>query len=664
MDDGELLAHLQQLVQGYSLNREDGELSSRRKRLQRYHDGELYGTADETKPGRSRVVTREVLQTVRWSLPRVVRSCLTGRPVSFQPTSGEDVEAAEQETDAALWAIRAAPNAFGELWSFAYSTLLMPNAYLKVWWDDTPEYDIGEIEGKEQIEIAMVDADSNAELLDVRQREDGLFDATVRYAYTTPQLRYESIPEEEMLIAANATHLDLDKVPWLAHRPTTMTDGDLIAMGIDEDVVASIPSSDIWMWQSERQNRANTEDETRVPQQPLAGMEYKEVYDWWGFVDFDGDGYAERRHVMYGGSEVLLNEYADHQPFVAAASLPQPHRHVGMSQAEPAMPWQRVSSELARQGLNNIYRINARRNAISRDANVDTDQFASAVQDGWYEVDGDPARAVAPEIVPVMYQHVLAGQDWVAQQLAAETGVSKTVTGADAAAMAGSTMGAYLEASGQASEVLELVVRCFAESGMAGLMRKAHHILRTRETGEMMAEVNGQYMPVAPSSWAKRTTMVALVGSGTGAPREKISALMATLDLQREALSAGLATPSRIYNTLEDLMAQMGRGTAARYFLDPDSEEAQAMAQAKAEADRVAQEQAQMQAQQLAQFTEAQLMNEMAKRSIDREKAAGDIIEARDKSAQAWTELELENKVDIEGVGINEPAYPRVVRDR
>ena len=99
MDDLELASLIDDKIKD-GIGGADGELSTTRQdNLDRYF-GELYGYEVE---GESSVVTRDVMETIEWAMPSIMRSFAVGRHVvSFKPTGAQDEAQADQETEA-VW---------------------------------------------------------------------------------------------------------------------------------------------------------------------------------------------------------------------------------------------------------------------------------------------------------------------------------------------------------------------------------------------------------------------------------------------------------------------------------------------------------------------------------------------------------------------------------
>ncbi len=655
MDDRELCSMIDNWKHR-GVNDDVDEISQRRQLAYDYYLQEHYG---DEQDGYSKAVTGEVMEVVEWAMPSLMRTFLTGQPARFRALTAQDQGQAEHESAVVNWVIRAANESYSELSQWFREALLYPNAYLKVWWDARTEYEFDEYEGLSEDQLIGLQMDDGVEIMAVEQSERMVimvdpatgqpvqqpvpqFALTLRSERKVSRLRFEATPPEEVIVASNHTTLNLDDAEYVIHEQSEVTRSDLIAMGYDYDTVMSLQSKDDDLSDQEKTSRRDTIDENTglsdLPdQEMLQRVEYIECY---GQIDADGDGYAERRKICKSGDTILRNEYSAYQPFCTLTCLIQPHRHVGYGTAESAMQIQRQNSTLKRQMLDNLYRTNRPR-AIGRQ--VDADAFNNYIPHSL--IDGDPTK-IAWEQVPVVVGNVLPFLEWQDSELSAVTGISKHSMGMDAETLAQSTMGAYMEAAGQSSQRLEMLIRTFAETGIAQLMLKVHELLRRHQDQPLEAEITGEWTQVDPRNWQTRTDVVAGVGIGHGSHRERAAAAMQTLEVQREAMQAGLSTPKKVYQSLEDLMAALGKPDASLYFVDPDSPEGQQMAQQRAQ-----QVQAEQQAQQQAMMAQFQMLQ--AQMQAEFQKIRQDAVKQQQENERKWGEIELKYATDIIGRGID-----------
>ena len=155
-----------------AMNDEDGDISDVREENFNYYIGAEYGNE---RAGYSKFVTREVLETVEWVLPSVLRVFLSGdNIVEFEPLTPKDEKQAQQETDIANYFIMRANNSgqggFLPLHHWMKDALMYPNGYLKVYIEEKTITDVGVVTGLSDVGVSMLEEDPDVEILEQRSR--------------------------------------------------------------------------------------------------------------------------------------------------------------------------------------------------------------------------------------------------------------------------------------------------------------------------------------------------------------------------------------------------------------------------------------------------------------------------------------------------------------
>ena len=656
----DLNAWLEGMAQ-HALNRTDEELSQIRSTAYSRYMGEVYGNEEE---GYSQVRTREVLETIEWAMPGLLRIFMhTSNVANFQPIGRNDIEAARIET-------RVVNRQFHKLgtWetlnAWFRDALMYPNGYSKVWWDDAIDQKHTRFEDMTPIQLGMLEQNEDVEIDEVRPAASGttgLFDVSFWTFNTTGRIAWEAVPPEEVLVYGKHNRICLDSARWVAHYRNP-TRGELLDMGIEEAVVMQLAADTLLDSSTERENRAKYQDEDPETSSYLTGIaELDEEVDWfesYGRVDWNDDGVQEYRKMCFSSGMVIVNEETDYQPLCALGAIPQSHRHTALSMFDLSEDVQEINTVQTRQMLDNLYRTNRPRQFAGRGVNVD--QLMSYVPFGVVEMSSPDD--VITENIPSVIQQVLPAMDQQRSNLEMRTGMSRMMHGMDADKLAQTTMGAYFEALGIASQRLEFIARCFGETGVKDVLLKMHHLLRTHQGSiQESLEVAGEWIDVSPTNWRERDQMEVKVGLGTGSQRERISSGMALLDVQKEALSHGLTTKSRIFSNLQEITEAMGKSDADMYFLDPRYDEAVELDRMRSQKE---QEASQREQQNIEAAINAQVAPQMAKVQAEVKKNADltlmkmnelrqKLVEAENQHMQAMAKLELEYNVDIRDQGVD-----------
>lgn len=649
MSDRQLVSFLGRKINA-SLNDEDGDLSDVRKENFNYYVGAEYGSERE---GYSKYVSREVLETVEWALPSVLRVFLADDEiVCFDPVGPEDVQQAKQETAAANYYVMKSNRAqsFLALHHWMKDALMYPNGYLKCYVEEATRTDVGTVTGINEMGVQMLSEDPEVEILEQRERVElvtqetpqgpqtqpiKVFDLKIRTTKQIMELRLAPVPPEECLVSHECTSLDLDEADFVCHR-TRKSYTQLVEEGYDPDELDQVGSKDDNTWNDERVNRLFYEDED--PQQAEEAdpsMRLFWVHECYARVDFDGDGLGERRCITMIGDRIFDNYETNYQPMIALSSVLMQHKHTGMSFVDIVKDLQLLSSTLIRQLLDNIYKLNVGKKYFSEDSLTEDGSTIEAMlntQAEWVPVRGPANMAVHPdqhqsvvgELLPVI-QHVDAWR-------AARTGVQPEAT-LDGNALQEVRQDVFANAMDRASQRIEMLVRIFAETGWRMLMLKVHQLLRSHWDIPKMIQLNGQWINVDPQGWRDRTDLTVNVGLGFNTKHQIMGMLVQMLSMQKEAAGQGLADAPKIYTTLEKLTKATGLGDVRMYFTDPNDPNwkppepppdpnlilAQAQAQALQQEQQRKMTELQIKAQEIqakAQAEQAQAQSAMADREL------------------------------------------------
>ena len=148
MEESELLSLLDFEISN-ALGRHDGELSDQRRRSMRAYYGESIGNE---VAGRSRIVTRDVLEVVEWAMPELLDVFASGDEIAiFSPNSEADEEEAQQATDYINHIFFNENDGFEILHDMFKDALMQKSGITKVWWDDTPKITKEEYSGLDEL---------------------------------------------------------------------------------------------------------------------------------------------------------------------------------------------------------------------------------------------------------------------------------------------------------------------------------------------------------------------------------------------------------------------------------------------------------------------------------------------------------------------------------
>jgi hypothetical protein len=552
------------------------DLSEERARAMDYYLGEKLGNEVE---GRSQVRTREVLDTVEWVLPSLIRIFADAENIcAFEPIGPEDEEAAKQETDAVEHVFWRENAGFNNLYAFLKDGLLSKNGILKVWWDETPDEEREEYEGINEWELAQLLQDQGAEteVLDSSVNEDGTFNVTILARKANGKICIEPCPPEEFGISRDARSIYPEDAPFSFHR-TRRTKAELVAEGYDVDTVKGLPSNTTDVLTQERLSRRYLADEREdYDYGDHWSLERVWVTECYLRIDRDDDGVAELLCVKLAGQDsnyatgsTLLEVYeVDRVPFVVWAPIMRTHTFYGLSMADLVMDLQEISTSLTRQMLDSTYLANNGRTAVNDRVNLD--DLLTSRPGGIVRVEGadPPSNSVMPipqQPVPAQSFEMLERLDEMRQK---RTGVGDEVAALDNDSLAKINTGVAALAYDASRSKIELIGRIAAEVGLRPLFLRIHELLRKKSEGKRIAlRTRNGWVQTRPQEWRERTDMTVQVGIGRVSRERRLIALNEVITKQAEAVQAGalgvILTPDNLYRSFSDYVRELP--TRARF---------------------------------------------------------------------------------------------------
>lgn len=577
MSDSELLGLIGSRKSN-GINAEGGDITNARQYTFNRYLGRPYGDEQE---GLSQVVSRDMLDTVEWAMPGLMK-VFTGDDLTviFEADGPEDEAAALQETEYTNYVFMKQNDGFVVLHNLFKDSLLSPTAYAKVWYEENEEVTTEPYSGLLAGDLADLDADEELEPVEQEMYDEvreeinpltgqvekvnvTLYDVVYKRRASVGKCKVESIPPEELIIDEKVTGLDLSEADFL-HHTTQKSKKDLIDMGFDKKIVNSLSSPD-HTEREETENRREYEDEDDYDTNDEEGM--LSLEDTYIVIDREGTGMPERWHIMAVGDTILLDEPDDYVPFIAQSSVIIPHRHTGVAYADLVEDIQRIKTTLTRQMLNNLYRVNNPRPIVGLGVNM---------QDLLNDAPNAPIRArditdIRMEPTQAVIDQVLPTLDYFNTVQTSRSGVGAHTKGLDADVLAESTRGAYLGSLEQSNQRLEMVARIFAETGVKQIFLKIHELILRYQKKVVDFKIRGEWVKVNPTEWKTRRNMTVSVGIGYGTKEQHLFALDKIEEAQRVLAMNGspLVQPDNIFALQSKKVDLAGAGDPEKYFTNP-----------------------------------------------------------------------------------------------
>lgn len=534
----------------------DDELSPERARATDFFNGEPFGNEEE---GRSQFVVTSVRDVIRGMLPSFMR-VLFGpeRVVEFssrlafgaQPAQvALAVARAEQATDYVRYLIEQ-NDGFTQTHSVLMDGMVKKLGIYKWWWDKSTRR-MARDEGVSEDDLNLLASREDVHLLkvvpeDVRDNEGyamepGEAAASPRYTVdymvdVAGTICIRAIPPEEYLISRGAHNQD--DALMVGHR-TELTRGELIALGIPEDILDEHGHRDIRLEQNEERVERNVHFNETQSDDPDAGeankkIKYVEAYP---YLDLHGTGDLVLCKVCMigpGNFVALPPEPVEDRPFALFCPIPEPHAAIGQSMADLTMDLQLVKSSIIRSMFDSLaLSIYPRVAFVEGLVNVD-DLLTNAI--------GSPIRmqkegAAVPFTHPFTGEAALPIMDYLDQVEENRTGRDKGSMGLDADALQSSTREGVEKVLAASQEQIEYILRLFAEQTLKPLFRGVYKMLVKYKPAAQLVRLRGLYVPINTATWESDMDVIVNVGLGTTNIDKKLAALTAIAEKQENILA-------------------------------------------------------------------------------------------------------------------------------
>jgi hypothetical protein len=636
MTDEELCSVIDQEESAATGHSTSGRLQRQRSKAMEYYLGEPFGNES---PEHAEVVTREVMDTIEWIKPELMKMFASGsETVRFEPETAQDVPAAQQATDYLNYLFHRKNRGFKLLYEWITDGLLQKTGVVKVWWDQSREKVREEYRGLTEMEMQMLLSADGVELEEqeaIVDPQTGMpaYDVVILREGPMNGLKLEVLPPEEFLISRKAK--DIPNSPFCAHR-TRKTISELNAMGYDtKDLAGGTDTSTGVEWEDEYRARHSYDDsQQEIYQTQDVDPTTRQVWVTEAYirVDLNKDGIAELMKVTKVGSTVLDKEEVDCMPFAGWTPIIISHKFHGLSMADLTMDLQRIQSQLFRNMLDNQYLTNnGRYEVLEGQVNMGDMLTSSAHGIVRTKISGAVRRLDVPQLGNTAFQML----DYVDRLREKRTGVSERTQGMDPNQLNANTAAtAVNQVMTAAQQRIELIARVFGETGLTDLFHLMYKYVIQYQTDKDIFRLRDEYIEVDPSEWRERKDTSVVVGLGNGSREQEMLQLNMVVQNQQQMAAnpqfADVVTPANVYNALEDQVKVFDKASAGRYFTDPTSEEAQQAAKARME---------QMQQQQQQQEAMLQMQQQ-----LEQQKVAIDQLTAQGKNQRLADQTRLEEQ--------------------
>lgn len=549
-----------------------------------YYLGEPNGTEVE---GKSTLMSLDVADSVEWIMPQIMKSFTqTNEIVIFDPLGPEDERQAELESEYVYNVLMKKNNGFILVHQFVKDALLQRNGILKCYYEANDEITKENYSGLTQQQLQMLLADPKVELLNMEEQtifdpifgEQKIYDVRVQITVKHPKICVEPVPPEEFRVNSSHNSIDLTDARFTAHI-TQKTVSELREMGVSEDIIDELNTGFInqsdYRFQLQGENTTVNESWTKANE----AMREIQVAECYLYIDIDGDGIAEYVKVTCAGvdtfSVFISMEEISESPWVSTTAILMSHKFQGLSIFDRLKEIQDNKTALIRNIQDNIYLQNNQRMGVVT-GQVNMDDLLVSRAGGIVRM--SRPDALFPIITPKIGMESFEFMRYLDEVRAGRSGVSAegTATPQNIGDRVGSQGVERLMTAKE--ELVGLIVRVFAETGMKPLCLKIRDLARRHVDTIENFKFRGEWLQVNPAQWSERSETTVRVGTGSGDTTAKLSAINQIIAMQAQALQTpgqSIVDPVKLYSAFDDFCKFSGLNGADKYFIDPESQTGQ-----------------------------------------------------------------------------------------
>ena len=655
----------------------NGEFSRINERLLKDYLQEPYG--DEVAD-QSQVISSDVQDVVESDMPSLARVFLgSTQPVAFEANTANEAENIEidEKNTYVNHLIMNQPWSYQTLFSWMKDATIQKNGVVKYFMEDSRKTEEVGYSGVNENELNQIIIDlqrddvQKVEIASQLGNEDQSFDITFKVTRGKQEFKIVGVPSEQFLISRNAK--SIEDAELVGDTSCNKTRGQLLSEGFKRSLIDQLPRIS-----SDRNNKStlkNIRNKDTGNTNDIADIndwanELVELTDLYVRIDWDGDGIAERRHILKSGNVILVNEAFDHEPYATLSGLIMPHKAIGRSRGELTQQTQRVKTVLMRQTLDNIYSVNHPRNVVHPDVNLD--DMSKIRMNGIVRMKTKtniiPQQAVLPLVVPSLAPQTLQVIQYMDSVRAQSTGTYMASQGLDADAIAKETATRFTGVAEKGDEKIELVARTMAETGWRKLYEGVAWMVAHFQDSESEIMVLGKPLTVDPTKWRYNHNVTSKVGLGAGNQEKLVGAIQGILGIQQQMKMQGsqMVDESKMYHSLSEIVNGLGFKQVDKFFNNPERPEQLIQAEnellkAQLQQLQLAMEQSQNPLAQAEQIrAEAKLIEAKGKGGIEvaklqenqrqfNIKTAQDANQNQKKTAIELTKLEIDSGQNVEG---------------
>lgn len=568
LSDNNIVALVDDQV-GLSVGYADSELSSERAKIIDYYNGTLPKPVHD---GNSKYVSLDVYDAVESLKAALLETFSAGnKTVRFSPQNADDVEKANLCTEYTDFVINRQNDSYSVMSTVIHDALIARAGVVKVFWEESVEYDYEDFEDITEGELDMLLAQDNVELTESTTDSLGLISGTISIEQDTSRVVIENIAPEEFLIEAQAK--SLDDISFCAHR-TKKTISELRLEGYPEKLIDKIGEhSDVDM-ETDPELLARFDNVGNFKNTKGDGYQDQVrsvmVYEAYIMLDVEATGVAELYRVVKAGNVLLEKEKVTRKPFVTFVPLPVPHSFYGNNFADKVVATQNARTVLTRSILDHAMITNNPRYTVVKGGLTNPRELIDNRVGGIVNV--SRPDAINPMLQAPLNPFIFQTIQMLDEDKEDTTGVSKLSQGLNKDALSKQNSAAMVEQLATMSQQRQkIIARNFATQFVKPLYQEVYQLVCENENQERIVELSGRYIACDPRSWKEKRDVVIELNLGYGEQEREAQKYMAMHQhFTNDPSLSEMYQPQNQYQLISKVMELSGIKDVASYITNPE----------------------------------------------------------------------------------------------
>jgi hypothetical protein len=569
--------------------------SKDRETAMEYFDGIMNDVpVDE---GRSKVVSRDVRSAVKKVLPSVLRTILgNDEIVEYMPVGEGDEDSAEAASDYVNYV--ALPECHGrqQIEDAINDAIRLRNGIIKWWQENKIEVKaslhtgLGEEEFTQLVaadDVEVIEHTERSEMMEMADPQTGLpmsmpmpvHDVRIKRRTTVSLPRIAAIPGENFLISSDA--IRLLEAPLVGEH-LKMRRSDLVALGYDRETIDKLTAAPAGTSDQDSEEATRRRDVYQHNDATTKAMEELDYYELLVRVDYDDDGIAELRRLVFAGGlkkeNLLENDDWDEVNYADIVSERRPHQWEGNSVTDDVKEIQKIKTVLLRQTMDNLYWQNnlqpiVQEGVVQNPSSVTNPRFGEPIIVGQGV---DVRAAVGYNQVPLVADKSFAMLSYLDEEMTDRTGISDASSGMAPDALQNMTAKASAMVEQAGIGQTEMMVRCIAES-LKPVFRGLLKLVIQHQDKPRTVRLRDEWVTFDPRTWNADMDAVVNVGLGAGTRERDMMMMQQVIGLQEKILASmgpvvgqQFVSVDNVYNGMSKLVEAAGLKSVGLYFTKPD----------------------------------------------------------------------------------------------